>query len=107
MHGNIELLERSVRFIHEQGSVPGMQLAHAGRKPSTYRPWSGHGKIPESNGGWNNVVPPSALAFADDYPLPQALSIDGIAHIAPAFAAAARRACEAGFRASDTHAPHG
>jgi 2,4-dienoyl-CoA reductase-like NADH-dependent reductase (Old Yellow Enzyme family) len=78
MDDHIEPLARIVRFSHEQGSVAAMQLAHAGRKASTYRPWSGHGKIPESNGGWNNVVGPSALAFADDYPLPQALSIEDV-----------------------------
>ncbi len=65
MDDHIEPLARIVRFIHEQGSVAGMQLAHAGRKASTYRPWSGHGMIPERDGGWNNVVAPSALAFAD------------------------------------------
>src|SRR6266852_8850373 len=107
MDDHIEPLARIVRFIHEQGGVAGMQLAHAGRKASTHRPWSGHGKIPESSGGWSNVVAPSALAFADDYPLPQALSIDGIKNIVSAFAAAARRACEAGFRVLEIHAAHG
>src|SRR6195256_5298124 len=58
---HIEPLARIVRFIHEQGSVAGMQLAHAGRKASTYRPWAGQGKIPENEGGWKNVVAPSAL----------------------------------------------
>jgi 2,4-dienoyl-CoA reductase-like NADH-dependent reductase (Old Yellow Enzyme family) len=107
MDDHIEPLARIVRFIHRQGTVAGMQLAHAGRKASTYWPWSGHGKIPESNGGWNNVVGPSALAFADDYSLPQALSIEGIKNIVSAFAAAARRACEAGFRVIEIHAAHG
>src|ERR1700690_2211026 len=74
---HIEPLARIVRFIHEQGSVAGMQLAHAGRKASTYRPWEGQGTIPENAGGWQNVVAPSAVAFADHYPLPQALSTDG------------------------------
>src|ERR1700726_3665948 len=74
MDDHIEPLARIVRFIHGQGSFSGMQLAHAGRKASTWRPWSGYGTIPESNGGWNNVVAPSALAFADQYPMPQALS---------------------------------
>ena len=50
MDDHIEPLARIVRFVHGQGSVAGMQLAHAGRKASTYRPWSGHGTIPESNG---------------------------------------------------------
>src|SRR4051812_47636639 len=49
---HIEPLARIVRFIHEQGSVAGMQLAHAGRKGSTYRPWAGMGAIPEDAGGW-------------------------------------------------------
>ena len=49
-----------------------MQLAHAGRKSSTRRPWEGQGSIPEHEGGWKKVVAPSALAFADAYPMPQA-----------------------------------
>ena len=75
---HIEPLARIVRFIHEQGSVAGMQLAHAGRKASTYRPWEGHGTVPEQAGGWKKVVAPSALAFADGYPMPHALTSDGI-----------------------------
>jgi len=104
---HIESLARIVRFIHEQGSAAGMQLAHAGRKASTYAPGKGHGRIPEGEGGWNNVVAPSALPFTKGYPMPQALSIDDIQNIASAFAAAARRACEAGFRVIEIHAAHG
>jgi 2,4-dienoyl-CoA reductase-like NADH-dependent reductase (Old Yellow Enzyme family) len=107
MDDHIEALARIVRFIHEQGSVAGMQLAHAGRKASTYRPWEGHGTVPESSGGWKNVVAPSPLAFADHYPMPQALSIDAIKNIVSAFAVAARRACEAGFGVIEIHAAHG
>jgi 2,4-dienoyl-CoA reductase-like NADH-dependent reductase (Old Yellow Enzyme family) len=104
---HVEPLARVVRFIHEQGSVAGMQLAHAGRKASTYAPWAGHGTVPESEGGWKNVVAPSALRFTDGYPMPRALSIDGIQNVVAAFAAAARRACEAGFRVVEIHAAHG
>jgi len=104
---HIEHLARIVRFIHEQGSVAGTQLAHAGRKASTHRPWDGHGTVAESDGGWANVVAPSAVAFADHYPKPQALSVDGIHDIVSAFSAAARRACEAGFRVIEIHAAHG
>jgi 2,4-dienoyl-CoA reductase-like NADH-dependent reductase (Old Yellow Enzyme family) len=104
---HIEPLARIVRFIHEQGSVAGMQLAHAGRKASTYAPWAGHGTVPESEGGWSNVVAPSALRFTEGYPMPRALSIDGIKNIVSAFADAARRACEAGFRVIEIHAAHG
>jgi 2,4-dienoyl-CoA reductase-like NADH-dependent reductase (Old Yellow Enzyme family) len=104
---HIEPLARIVRFIHEQGSVAGMQLAHAGRKASTYRPWDGNGAILEKDGGWNDVVAPSALRFTDSYPMPKELSIDAIKNITSAFAAAARRACEAGFRVIEIHAAHG
>ena len=104
---HIEPLARIVRFIHEQGSVAGMQLAHAGRKASTYRPWEGQGEVPEAEGGWNKVVAPSAVAFADHYPLPQAASKQEIQAIAAAFGKAARRACEAGFRVVEIHAAHG
>src|SRR5664280_2779979 len=65
---HIAPLARIVRFIHEQGSVAGMQLAHAGRKASTYRPWEGPGTIPENAGGWANVVAPSALASSITIP---------------------------------------
>ena len=107
MDDHIEPLARIVRFIHEQRSVAGMQLAHVGRKASTYAPWAGRAAVPESEGGWQNVVAPSALPFSEGYPLPRALSIDGIQTIVSAFAAAARRACEAGFRVIEIHAAHG
>jgi 2,4-dienoyl-CoA reductase-like NADH-dependent reductase (Old Yellow Enzyme family) len=105
--GHIEMLRRIVSFIHEQGSVAGMQLAHAGRKASTRRPWEAPGAIPESEGGWTKVVAPSALAFAETYPMPRALTADGIQEVVAAFAAAARRACQAGFRVIEIHAAHG
>ena len=104
---HIEFLARIVRFINVQGSLAGMQLAHAGRKASTYRPWEGNGGIPESAGGWKKVLAPSAIPFADNYPMPQALTIDGIQEVVRAFAAAARRVCEAGFRVIEIHAAHG
>jgi 2,4-dienoyl-CoA reductase-like NADH-dependent reductase (Old Yellow Enzyme family) len=104
---HVEPLARVVRFIHEQGSVAGMQLAHAGRKASTYRPWEGNSAVPESEGGWKKVVAPSALRFTDNYPMPQGLTNDGIREIVAAFAAAARRACDAGFRVIEIHGAHG
>jgi 2,4-dienoyl-CoA reductase-like NADH-dependent reductase (Old Yellow Enzyme family) len=104
---HVEPLARIVRFIHEQGSVAGMQLAHAGRKASTYRPWEGQGKVPETEGGWNKVVAPSSVAFADHYPVPEAATKEQIQAIVAAFGEAARRACEAGFRVVEIHAAHG
>ncbi len=105
--GHIEMLGRIVSFIHEQGSIAGMQLAHAGRKASTRRPWETPGTVPESEGGWKKVVAPSALPFADNYPMPQALTSGGIQEVVSAFATAARRACQAGFRVIEIHAAHG
>jgi 2,4-dienoyl-CoA reductase-like NADH-dependent reductase (Old Yellow Enzyme family) len=105
--GHIEMLTKIVGFIREQGSIAGMQLAHAGRKASTSRPWEGHDAVPESEGGWTKVVAPSALKFSDTYPMPQALTTDGIQEVIEGFAAAARRACQAGFRVVEIHAAHG
>ena len=102
-----EPLARIVKFLHLQGSVAGIQLAHAGRKASTAPPWEGGNKLPESKGGWSEVVAPSALAFSPEYPMPAALTPDGIAAIVRAFGDAARRAHEAGFRVIEIHAAHG
>jgi 2,4-dienoyl-CoA reductase-like NADH-dependent reductase (Old Yellow Enzyme family) len=104
---HIDALARIVTFVHAQGSVAGMQLAHAGRKASTYRPWEGQGKIPEQEGGWTKVVAPSAVSFAKNYPEPQALTPEGLLEIVTAFARAAQRAHEAGFRVLEIHAAHG
>ncbi len=104
---HIDMLARIVRFVHGQGSVAGMQLAHAGRKASTYRPWSGSGVVSVADGGWTNVLAPSATAFADDYPQPREMSTDDIAAAIAAFAAAAVRAHAAGFRVIEIHSAHG
>lgn len=104
--GHIEPLARIVRFIQEQGSVAAMQLAHAGRKGSTYRPWSGQGAIPEAAGGWT-VPAPSAVPFTDSFPMPQEMTHKDIAQVVSAFAEAARRALAAGFQVIELHAAHG
>ncbi len=96
-----------VRFIHAQGSLAGIQLAHAGRKGSTKRPWQGQGKAAETEGGWSRVVAPSAVAFREDYPAPRELDEAGIAAVARAFAGAAARAAQAGFDVVEIHAAHG
>jgi 2,4-dienoyl-CoA reductase-like NADH-dependent reductase (Old Yellow Enzyme family) len=87
--------------------VAGVQLAHAGRKASTYRPWDGEGAVPEQSGGWKNVVAPSAIPFAENYAMPQALTREGIQALVRAFVEAAGRALKAGFRVVEIHAAHG
>ncbi len=95
-----------VSFIAEQGAVPAIQLAHAGRKASTYRPWaSRRGSVTEREGGWQTVGP-SARAF-DGYAEPARMSVADIDTVRSDFAAAARRADEAGFAAVELHAAHG
>lgn len=100
-------LARTAAFIAEQGSVPGIQLAHAGRKASTYRPWSGTGAVAVEQGGWADVIAPSAVAFADNYPTPRAMTLDEIATVREAFVAATKRALAAGFQFIEIHAAHG
>ncbi|MHB1072848.1 MAG: NADH:flavin oxidoreductase/NADH oxidase [Gemmatimonadaceae bacterium] len=103
---HVEMLGRIARFVDAQGSVLGMQLAHAGRKASTRRPWEGRGAVPPSEGGWQ-VVGATAAPFSADYPLPVALDDAGIAHVVRAFADAAARALRAGIRVVEIHAAHG
>jgi 2,4-dienoyl-CoA reductase-like NADH-dependent reductase (Old Yellow Enzyme family) len=97
---------RIADFIAAQDAIPAIQLAHAGRKASTFAPWRGEGVVPHEAGGWA-VVAPSALAFDDTYPHPQALDTDGIAKVVADYRAAAQRAFEAGFRIVEIHAAHG
>jgi 2,4-dienoyl-CoA reductase-like NADH-dependent reductase (Old Yellow Enzyme family) len=103
---HVEFLHRIVRFLKSQGTVPGMQIAHAGRKASTQIPWEGSSKVSVADGGWVPVAP-SAVAFSETYPMPRALLKDEIRTIVDAFATAARRALEAGFQVLEIHAAHG
>jgi 2,4-dienoyl-CoA reductase-like NADH-dependent reductase (Old Yellow Enzyme family) len=97
---------RIVDFLHGQGAAAGVQLAHAGRKASTHRPWDAEqGSVAAEQGGWATVGP-SAVAFGD-YAVPAALDEAGIADVVRAFADAARRAEEAGFDVVEVHAAHG
>ncbi len=104
---HIEPLERIARFVHSQGAVAGIQLAHAGRKASCDLPWKGGAglKTPEQ-GGWP-IVGPSAVPFAEESPVPVPLDEAGIDQIVTAFENGARRVLTAGFKVIEIHAAHG
>jgi len=103
----IEPLARVARFVKEHGAVPAIQLAHAGRKAGTRRPWEGTGPATAAEGGGWTPVAPSALAFAPEYPVPAVLDAVGLVGIVAAFAAAVGRAQAAGFEMIEIHAAHG
>ena len=105
--GHIEMLARIAKFIHSQGAVAGIQLAHAGRKGSCEPAWKGGaGLMTPEQGGWP-VVGPSNIPFDEAHPVPIPLDEAGIDGIVAAFEAGARRALEAGFKVIEIHAAHG
>src|SRR3954468_3057852 len=103
---HVEGLARCVRFIHAQKALAGTQLAHAGRKASTARPWEGGGGVTSERGGWEPLGP-TGEPFADNYVTPRQATTEELAAVVAAFAAAARRALEAGFDVIELHAAHG
>lgn len=102
----LEALQPITRFIREQGAVPGIQLAHAGRKGSTDVPWRGGRWLDPNAGGWTTLAP-SALPFGPGYAAPQAMTAADIETVAAQFTAAARRARVAGFDVVELHMAHG
>ena len=103
----IEPLQRITRFITAQGAVAGIQLAHAGRKASTHRPWIGkHGSVKPEDGGWTPVGP-SPIAFDPQHTQPKQLDEGQIADVIQAFVDSAKRALTAGFKVVEVHAAHG
>ena len=102
----VKAFQKITSFIAAQGSVPGIQLAHAGRKASTAQPWKGGGPVKASEGGWQAVAP-SALPFDDGYPSPHELTQSEIAEHVSRFAEATLRALEAGFKVVELHMAHG
>jgi 2,4-dienoyl-CoA reductase-like NADH-dependent reductase (Old Yellow Enzyme family) len=104
---HVDMLTRVFRFIAQQGAIPGMQLAHAGRKASTSAPWKGGKPVSPQEGGWEPICAPSAVAFDEGYQVPAMLDEAGITKVVRAFADAARRAVAAGSRILELHAAHG
>jgi len=103
-----EALAPIAEFIGEQGSVPAIQLAHAGRKASTSRPWEGHDPLSTGEGGWDVVGPTGTpWPYDDEPPTTERLDQAGIESVIDAFRAAARRAREAGFEVAEVHGAHG
>lgn len=102
----MEPLSRIARFIRAQGAIPGIQLAHAGRKASTVIPWVGNRALTKEEGAWE-VVGPSPIAFSPTYPVPRELTKAEIDGIVREFANATRRAHGAGFEVVEVHAAHG
>ncbi len=102
----VEVWSRIVRFIHEQGSVAGIQIAHAGRKASANIPWAGPGVVAQSKGGWQTVGP-SDIPFNENDPKPHALTVQEISQTVQKFKEAAKRAHQAGFKVLELHAAHG
>ncbi len=102
-------LEPITTFLREQGSVPAIQLAHAGRKASHSRPWEGRGPVDPDEGGWE-VVAPSERPWpydGEEAPPTRRLDRDGIERVVDSFRAGARRALDAGFEIAEIHAAHG
>jgi 2,4-dienoyl-CoA reductase-like NADH-dependent reductase (Old Yellow Enzyme family) len=99
-------LARIAHFAKSQGAVAGIQLAHAGRKASTARPWEGGKGLAPEQGGWP-IIAPSAIPFGEGFPVPQEMDEKTVAGTVALFAPAARRAREAGFDIVELHGAHG
>ncbi|MEU2432209.1 MULTISPECIES: NADH:flavin oxidoreductase/NADH oxidase [unclassified Streptomyces] len=102
----VEGFRRITRFLKAQGTVPGIQIAHAGRKASTDRPWNGGAPVGPDANGWQPLGP-SPVAFDEGHPVPDELTTARIAEIVDRFADAARRALDAGFEVVEVHGAHG
>lgn len=103
---HVDFLRRITHFIKTHGAVPGIQLAHAGRKASHSSPWKGRKMLIPEEGGWQTVSP-SSIPFYENEPTPHALNDAEIKTLVTAFGKAAQRALEAGFEIVEIHAAHG
>jgi 2,4-dienoyl-CoA reductase-like NADH-dependent reductase (Old Yellow Enzyme family) len=107
LDAHVEPFARIARFLKEHGAIPGIQIAHAGRKASAQKPWEGDSHIDASQGGWDTIAP-SAIPFGGNLPkVPQEMSLADIARVQHDFAQAAKRALAAGFEWLELHFAHG
>ena len=104
---HIPFLKRITDFIHQQEAVPGIQLAHAGRKASKSAPWLGNKHLTPAERGWEEIVAPSPVPLNADTPPPREISLAGIEKVISDFRVAAQRALAAGFKIIEIHAAHG
>src|SRR3954469_22054629 len=103
---HVEAFRRITSFMKQSGAVPGVQLAHAGRKASTKRPWEGDGARAPGEGGWEPIAP-SAIPFKDTYPTPREMTREDIRNVIRQFRNAARNSLDAGFEVVEIHGAHG
>lgn len=103
---HIEFLKRITNFIIINGAVPGIQLAHAGRKASHASTWKGGKALTKEEGGWETFAP-SAIAFKEGEPAPKEMNLEDIAKVTNDFIEASKRALQAGFKVFEIHAAHG
>jgi 2,4-dienoyl-CoA reductase-like NADH-dependent reductase (Old Yellow Enzyme family) len=100
-------MNRVANFVQQHGAIAGIQIAHAGRKASSNKPWEGDDHIPIDRGGWD-LMAPSPIAFGGTLPrVPVEMSIDDIARVQNDFVTAAKRSLEAGFQWLELHFAHG
>lgn len=102
----VDAYKKITSFISSQNSIPGIQLAHAGRKASTYSPWKGKGAVAIKDEGWQTIAP-SAIPFSENYPHPVEMTKDEIYNVINQFKSAAERSIKAGFRTIELHMAHG
>lgn len=104
---HIEPFAKLSHFVKTHGAVPGIQIAHAGRKASANKPWEGDDHIDSDKGGWDTIAP-SPIAFGGNLPkVPKEMTLDDIARIRDAFVSAAQRALAAGYEWLELHFAHG
>jgi 2,4-dienoyl-CoA reductase-like NADH-dependent reductase (Old Yellow Enzyme family) len=103
---HIAFLKRITKFISAEGAVPGIQLAHAGRKASLASPWKGNKALQEQEGAWPTIAP-SPLPYKEGEPVPHEMSVADIRQLVNDFSSAAKRAMAAGFTVFEVHAAHG